>query len=118
MYQYLVSQGYRSYIEWAQETQPNPAWEQAASHVLYFLAFYVHDHMLGYICEAKTQKKAWGNLKKIFAANTTASKLQLHQELNNIQQRDMSITSSTLKIKELKDSLGSINVNIDEDEMV
>ena len=62
--------------------------------------------MLGYIREAKKMKEAWGNLRKIFAVNTTTRKLQLHQELNNIQQRDKSITSYTLKIKELCDGLG------------
>ena len=55
---------------------------------------------------------------KIFAANMTARKLQLRQELNGIQQRDMSIGNYTLKIKELCDALGSINVSIDDDEMV
>ena len=78
----------------------------------------VHDHMLGYIRDAKMPKEVWENLRKIFAANTTARRLQLHQELNNIQQRDMSITTYTLKIKELCDSLSSISVNIDDDEMV
>ena len=91
---------------------------KAASHVMYCLATCVHDHMLGYIREAKTPKEAWENLRKIFAANTTARKLQLRQELNNIQQRDMSITSYTLKIKELCDALGSISVNVEDDEMV
>ena len=108
MHQYLVGQGYWSYIEWAQEHQPNPThanyptWEQAVSRTLYYLASYVHDHMLGNIREAKSQKEAqWGKLKKICVANTTARKLQLYQELNNIHQRDMVATSYTLKIKEL-----------------
>ena len=74
--------------------------------------------MLGYIRDSKTPKEAWEKLKKIFAANTTARKLQLRQELNNIQQRDMSITGYTLKIKELCDALGSIDVVIDDNEMV
>ena len=74
--------------------------------------------MLGYIREAKIPKEAWENLRKIFAANTTARKLQLRQELNNIQQRDMSSTSYTLKIKELCDSLSLISVNVEDDEMV
>ena len=74
--------------------------------------------MLGYIRDAKMPKEAWENLYKIFAANTTTRRLQLCQELNNIQQREMSITTYTLKIKELCDSLGSIGVNIDDDEMV
>ena len=74
--------------------------------------------MLGYIRDSKTPKEAWEKLNKIFAANTAARKLQLRQELNNIQQRDMSITSYTLKIKELCDALGSIDVIIDDSEMV
>ena len=86
--------------------------------MMYCLATCVHDHMLDYIREAKTPEEARENLQKIFAANTTARKLQLRQELNNIQQRDMSITSYTLKIKELCDSLGSISVNVDDNEMV
>ena len=85
---------------------------------MYCLATCVHDHMLGYIRETKTPKEAWENLRKIFTANTTARSLQLRKELNNIQQRDMSITSYTLKIKELCDSLGSISVNVDDDDMV
>ena len=62
MHQYLVSQGYWGYIEGTQENKPNPAhvdyqtWEQATSRVLYRLTSYVHDHMLGYIREAKTPK--------------------------------------------------------------
>ena len=105
MHQYLVGQGYWSYIQGAHENQPDsthanyPAWEQATSSVMYCLALCVHDHMLGYIRDSKTPNEAWEKLKKIFAANTTARKLQLRQELNNIQQRDTSITSYTLKIK-------------------
>ena len=74
--------------------------------------------MLGYIQKAKTPKEAWENLKKFFVANTTTRKLRLHRELNNVQQRDMSITIYILKIKELCDSLNSININLDDDEMV
>ena len=114
MHQDLVGQGFWIYVEGAHAD--HPAWEQAASRVMYCLASCVHDHML--IGEAKTPKETWGNLKKIFTANTTTRKLQLQQELNNIQQRDMSIHNYTLKIKELYDSLKSINVNIDDDEMM
>ena len=74
--------------------------------------------MLGYIRDSKTPKETWEKLKKIFAANTTARKLQLPQELNSIQQRDISITSYTLKIMELCDALESFDVVIDDSEMV
>ena len=75
-------------IEGAHENQPNP------THANY---------------------PAW---EQAMRANTVACKLQLQHELNNIQQRDMSITSYTLKIKELCDVLRSINVIINDDEMV
>ena len=85
---------------------------------MYCLMTCVDNHTLGYIRDAKTPKEAWENLRKIFAKNTTTRRLQLHQELSNIPLRDMSITSYTLKIKEICEALGSISVNGDVDEMV
>ena len=84
MHQYLVSQGYWSYIKGAQENQANssladhPAWKQAMSHVQYCPKSCVHDPMLGHIQEGKTLKEGWGNLRKLSVANTAAHKLQLH----------------------------------------
>mgnify|MGYP002775871015 FL=1 len=60
MNQYLVGQGYWSYINGAQENKPEitnanyPTWEQGASRVMYCLATCVHDHMLSHIRDAKT----------------------------------------------------------------
>ena len=62
--------------------------------------------MLSHIHNAKTPKKAWENLKKIFAADTSVRKLQLRQELNNLRQKEMSVTDYTAKIKSICDSLG------------
>ena len=72
MHQYLVGQGYWSYVEGANENQPNPThadyptWEQATSHVLYCLASCIHDHLLNYIQEAKTPKEVWGEPQEDF----------------------------------------------------
>ena len=41
-----------------------PTWEQATSQVLYCLVSYFHDHMLGYIQEAKTSKEAWKSSRR------------------------------------------------------
>ena len=57
-------------------------------------------------------------MKKIFPASTAARKLQLRKELNNIRQSDVSVLHYTLQIKDLSDSLGTINVTCDDDEMV
>ena len=64
MHQYLVGQGYQSYIKGAEENKPDPkevdysTWEHAMSRVMYCLATCVHDHMLGYIQEAEMAKEA------------------------------------------------------------
>ena len=49
--------------------------------------------------------------------NCTPTQL-LQQDLNNIRQKDMVVTNYTTKIKEICDVLGSINVTVEEDEMV
>ena len=75
MHQYLLGHGYWSYVDGANDTTPNsthrdfPAWEQSASRVLYCFASCGSEKLLSYI------RDAWGNLKKIFAASTTARKL-------------------------------------------
>ena len=94
------------------------AWEQATSRVLYCLVCCVHNQMLGYINDAKLPKDAGENMKKVFAASIMARKLQLRQDLNNIQQRDMLVADYTSKIKDICDSLGSTNVALEEDKMV
>ena len=82
MHQYLVGQGYWSYIRGAHETQPNPthadypAWEQVASRVLYCLASCVHEHMRGYIRDSKTPKKLGKNSRRFLRPR------QLHESSN------------------------------------
>jgi hypothetical protein len=124
MHQYLLGHGYWSYVDGANDTAPDPtdagyaAWEKSASRVMYCFASCVGEQLLCYIRDAGTPKAAWENLKKIFAASTTARKLQLRQELSNLRQWDLSVANYTLKINEICDSLASINVNIDESEKV
>ena len=62
--------------------------------------------------------KKRGRLEENLRHQTIPRKLQLWQELNNIRQKDMSISDYTIKIKSICDSLSSININIEEDEMV
>ena len=78
----------------------------------------MREQHLSYIRDARTPKDSWGNLKKIFAASNTTKKLQLRQELSNLRQRDLSVAECTSKIKDVCDSLASIDVNVEEGEMV
>ena len=122
LHQYLVGQGCWSYIEVSQETAPDlinpnyPTRQQGASKVMYCLETCVRNHMLSYIRDANAPKETWKNLK-VSAASITTRKLQIRQELKNIRQRDISVTDYSLQIKDLCDSLGSINSAIDDDEM-
>ena len=119
MHQNLLGHDYWSYVEGANAIvldsghKDFSVWEQGASKVLYCLASYVHDQMLGYIRDAKTSKDASENLKKIFAASTMTRKLQLRKKLNSIRETDISVTDYTTKVKEICDALGSIDVTVD-----
>ena len=54
------------------------------------------NQLLSHIRDAKMPNEAWENLKKIFAASTTARKLQLREELNSIRQTDMLATNMSV----------------------
>ena len=75
----------------------------------------VGEQLLSYIRDAKTPKDSSGNLKKIFPARTTARKFQLWQELSNLRQCDLLVADYTSNIKDIRDSLAFIDVNIEED---
>jgi hypothetical protein len=80
MYQYLVGHGYWSYVDGANAIAPDPtdasfpAWEKSASRVMYCFVSCVGEQLLSYTRDAGTPKATWENLKKIFAASTTARK--------------------------------------------
>ena len=108
MHQYLLGHCYWSnYVDGANDGTSESthkdfsAWEQAASKVLYCFTSCVSDQLFSYIRDAKTPKDVWANLKRIFAASTTAMKLQLRQELSNVRQRDLSVADYTARIKEI-----------------
>ena len=118
MHQYLMGQGYWTYIFGALETRhvANTSnlsvWEQRESRALYCLVSCVHEHMLTYILDANTPKEAWDSLKWLLTMSTMAKILQFKQKLNNVWQANSSVVGYTLKIKDLCDSLGTINVKI------
>ena len=63
MHQYLVGQGYWSYIKGALETKYDitnvdyPTWQQGPNWVIYCLATCVYDHMLSHIRDRRRLKK-------------------------------------------------------------
>ena len=65
--------------------------------------------MISYVHDTKMLNEAWKNLKEIFPFNATAPKLQFWEELNDIQQKGMSVNDYTLKIKHLHYVVSSID---------
>ncbi len=54
----------------------------------------------------------------MFQTNTKARKLQLKQKLHIVEKKNMSINEYSLKIKDIVESLASINVSVDDDDLV
>ena len=59
-----------------------------------------------------------GKSEKDFYRKHHNQELQLREELSNLRQHDLSVADYTSKIKDICDSLASIDVNIEEGELV
>ena len=74
--------------------------------------------MIGHIQDAMSPKEAWDILVQMFATNTRAKKIQLKNELNTVERKNVYINDFTLKIKNICESLASINVTVDDDDKI
>ena len=63
----------------------------------------------------KTRKEEWDILVKLYSTNTIAQKMQLKQELHNVQRNKLSINEYSMKVKGLADSFGSIGAPVDDE---
>jgi len=69
--------------------------------------------MIVHIQDAKSPKQAWDTLVKMYSTNTQACKMQLKQELHNLQKNKMNINDYSTKVKNLADALTSIGAPVD-----
>ena len=93
-------------------------WEQGQSKVMYWLSVSITDRMMGYLHDAETPAIAWKNLVRLFEVNTRARKLQLKSELNQVSRGNLCINDYALKIKSIIEALGSIQVFVEDDDVV
>ena len=93
-------------------------WHVKGRKVMYWLSVSVSDSMIVHIQDAKTPKEAWDTLVKLYSTNTSARKMQLKQELHNVQRNKLSINEYAMKVKGLADSLGSIGAPVDDEDLV
>ncbi len=78
----------------------------------------VSDSMIVHIQDAKSPKQAWDTLVKMYNTNTQARKMQLKQELHNLQKNKMNISDYFIKVKNLADALASIGAPVDDEDLV
>ncbi len=74
--------------------------------------------MIVHIQDAKSPKQAWDTLVKMYNTNTQARKMQLKQELHNLQKNKMNINDYSTKVKNLADALASIGAPVDDEDLV
>jgi hypothetical protein len=101
-----------------QQIQANKTWHEKARKVLYWLSVSVSDSMIMHIQDAKSPKQAWDTLVKMYNTNTQARKMQLKQELHNLQKDKMNINDYSTKVKNLADALASIGALVDDEDLV
>ncbi|MCO5569806.1 hypothetical protein L7F22_023520 [Adiantum nelumboides] len=78
----------------------------------------VSDSMMGYLESAPSLSIAWKSLEKLNEDHTRVPKLQLKTELNTVKQGNMFINDYASKTKTITNSLGSIGVTIDDNDVV
>jgi len=78
----------------------------------------VFDSMIVHIQDVKSPKQAWDTLVKMYNTNTQAHKMQLKQELHNLQKNKMNISDYSTKVKNFADALASIGAPVDDEDVV
>jgi len=78
----------------------------------------VSDSMIVHIQDAKSPKQAWDTLMKMYSTNTQARKMQLKQELHNLQKNKININDYSTKVKNLADVFTSIGAPVDDEDLV
>jgi hypothetical protein len=101
-----------------QQIQANKTWHEKIRKVLYWLSVSVSNSMIVHIQDAKSPKQAWNTLVKMYSTNTQARKMQLKQELHNLQKNKMNISDYSIKVKNLANALASIGAPIDDEDLM
>ncbi len=101
-----------------QQIQANKTWHEKIMKVLYQFSVSVSDSMIVHIQDAKSPKQAWDTLVKMYSSNTQTCKMQLKQELQNLQKNKMNIRDYSTKVKNLTNVLAFIGALVDDEDLV
>ena len=72
--------------------------------------------MIMHIKDAKMPKDAWDTLSKLYSTNTQVQKMQLKQELHNVQRENLNINDYSMNMNNLVDALASIGIPVEDDD--
>ena len=132
MSNYLMGKGLWGYVT-GEETQTElpkegatpddlkarKTWNEKGKKVLFLISQKMSNGMIGHIQGLTTSKEAWETLERLYTSNTKPRKIQLKNELNNMKKiSSVSVNDYILKIKEISDALGSIGVQVEDDDLV
>ncbi|MCO5550333.1 hypothetical protein L7F22_003817 [Adiantum nelumboides] len=132
MTNFLLGKSYWDYIEGENDEAPGcpeenatpkekkalKNWKQGKSKVMYWLSMSVSHSMVGYLESTPSPTIAWKSLENLNEDHTRVKKLQLKTELNTLKQGNMSINDYATKIKTITNSLQSIGVIVDDNDVV
>ena len=94
-------------------------WNERDKKVMFLISQNVSNGMIGHIQKLTTSKEAWETLERLYTSNTKPRKIQLKNELNNMKKTSsIFVNDYILKIKEILDALGSIGVQVEDDDLV
>ena len=63
-------------------------------------------------------KTAWDTLVKLYSTNITTQNIQLKQESHNVKRKHLNTNECSMKVKIHINSLGSIGVLVDDEDLV
>jgi hypothetical protein len=78
----------------------------------------VSDSMIVHIQDAKSPKQVCNTLVKMYNTNTQARKMQLKQELHNLQKNKMNISDYFTMVKNLVDAFVFIEAPVDDEDLM
>jgi hypothetical protein len=101
-----------------QQIQANKTWHEKARKVLYRFFVSLSHSMIMHIHDAKSPKRTWDTLVKMYNTNTQARNMQLNQELYNVHKIKTNISDYSTKVKNLAHVFASIRAHVDDEDLV
>ena len=86
---------------------------------MFVLSQNISNSMIWHIQDLESSKEVWDNLERLYTSTTKGRKIQLKNELNNLNKLpSMLVNDFVFKIKDVSDALSSIGSTVGNDNLV